>query len=571
MLNKLVLVSVLVSWCFSFADDLSTTAEKSNWLKTGRAEETEKLCLLFAKKFPKRIKCLTYGKTPEGRTLRYMIVQDSVVKTKAPVVWVQAGIHAGEIDGKDAVFLLLKNVLEKKMKPDPFQGLKTVFVPIVNLDGHERFGKWNRPNQVGPEEMGWRTTAQNYNMNRDFAKVESSEMRDLNRLWNLHDPILSLDLHVTDGAHFQPEVGIITTPTDDFGSGDLHKAGKVYETLLMEKMKTRGRLALPFYPSFEEDDKPSTGFSRSVSPPRFANGYWFARNRIGVLVESHSWKNYATRVKTHYDTVLSSLEIAQEKGSQWVEIAKNLDKESLAGKKVDVAFKRTEKSKIIEFPGYKYSITKSKISGGDVIRYHTDQPEVWKIPFREELLPSVSVMAPEQGYFIPASEMDAIRKKLDVHGIKYSVWTKPIPEKLKVFRATKAVFGTQSYEGRQTLTVEGEWKEEKAELGKGSYFIPINQPSAKILVHLLEPLAPDSFLFWGFFNRFFEVKEYMEDYVVEDVAAEMLAKDKKIADEFKEKLKDENFAKDPTKRFRFFYEKHSSWDDRYNRYPVFKL
>lgn len=75
-----------------------------------------------------------------------------------------------------------------------------MFVPIVNLDGHERFGKSNRPNQVGPEEMGWRTTAQNFNLNRDFAKAETEEMQSLLKLWDEFDPVVSLDLHVTDGA-----------------------------------------------------------------------------------------------------------------------------------------------------------------------------------------------------------------------------------------------------------------------------------------------------------------------------------------------------------------------------------
>tara|TARA_B110001454_G_C12723280_1_gene436253 strand:- start:5105 stop:6898 length:1794 start_codon:yes stop_codon:yes gene_type:complete len=555
---------------FSAGVDLTTIAERSMWSKTGRADETERLCKGFAKKYSKRVQCQSYGITPEGRTMWYLQIHDDSSSAHAPVVWIQAGIHAGEIDGKDAVFLLMKNVLEKKLTPDPFKGLKVIFIPIVNLDGHERFGKWNRPNQIGPEEMGWRVTAQNYNMNRDFVKSEASEMRDLNKLWNKQDPIISLDLHVTDGAHFQPEVGIITTPTDYHGSGPLHKAGKDYENQLMEKMKARGRLALPFYPSFENEDKPTSGFSRGVSPPRFANGYWFVRNRIGVLVESHSWKDYATRVKVHYDTVLSTLEIAQQKGAEWTKQARELDKVSIAGKKIDVSFKHTPKSSMIDFGGYKYTISKSKISGADVIRYETDKPETWKVPFYEEIQPSVTVTAAEQGYFIPASEMDSIKSKFDVHGVTYLKWKKPLPEKVKVFRASKAQQAASSFEGRQTLTVEGEWKEEKIELPKNMFFVPIDQRNAMMVVHLLEPLAPDSLLYWGFFNRFFEIKEYMEDYVAEDVAKQMLESSKQVAAEFQEKLKDEAFAKDPNKRFRFFYQKHTSWDDHYNRYPIFK-
>ena len=146
---KKIIICLLLASSTSFAADLTTQAEKSNWKQTGRAEETQRLCLSFQKHFPKKVKCHIYGKTPENRSLYYMTVGD----TKTPAVWVQAGIHAGEIDGKDAVFLLMKEILEGKIK-NPLQGIHLVFIPIVNLDGHERMGKWNRPNQVGPEEMG---------------------------------------------------------------------------------------------------------------------------------------------------------------------------------------------------------------------------------------------------------------------------------------------------------------------------------------------------------------------------------------------------------------------------------
>ena len=147
---------------------------------------------------------------------------------------------------------------------------------------------------------------------------------------------------------------------------------------------------------------------------------------------------------------------------------------------------------------------------------------------------------------------------------------KDSPKDLKVYRATKTQFGANSYEGHQTLSVEGEWKMEDAQLPKGSIFVPINQPKARLIVQLFEPRAQDSFMSWGFFNKAFERKEYMEDYVTEDVATEML-KRPEVKKEFEDILKsDAEFAKSPEKRFEFFYKKHASWDERMNRYPVFK-
>ena len=545
--------------------DLRTLAEKSNWKKTGTAEETEKLCHAFHKTFPKKVQCRRYGKTPENRDLMYMIIGDP----KDPSVWVQAGIHAGEIDGKDAVFLLIREILEGKLKNNPLTGIKLVFIPIVNLDGHERMGKWNRPNQIGPEEMGWRTTAQNLNLNRDFMKADAPEMRDLLKLWHKIDPILSLDLHVTDGAQFQPEVGLIILPNTNHGSSSLHQAGRVFEMALMEKMKERKHLALPFYPSFEVEDDPLSGFARYVAPGRFAHGYWYNNNRLGMLVETHSWKDYANRVSTHHDTVLSSLEIAQIHAQAFQQAEKDLDAQKVSGE-VNLEYKHTKKSVLIDFPGYRFTKEKSDVSGEKVIKYDPSVPENWKLPLYEELESKLTIEAPEQGYFVQPADRDWILPKLQAHRIEFLEWTKDNAQKLKVFRAIKTQFSAGSFEGRQTLVAEGEWKTENVQLPRGSIFIPIQQSKGRLILQLFEPRAQDSFLSWGFFNRAFEKKEYMENYVADEVAKEML-KNLEVKAEFQAKLStDLEFAKSPEKRFEFFYKKHPSWDERFNRYPVFK-
>lgn len=566
MKNLFYIYALFSGLAFAAQIDLRTTAEKSRWENTGRAEEAQKLCQDFQKRFPSRVQCKSYGSTPEKRNLPYLIVGN----LKDPVVWVQAGIHAGEIDGKDAVFWLMRNVLEGGLKPDPFKGICMVFIPIVNVDGHERFGHWNRPNQVGPYEMGWRTTAQNLNLNRDFLKADAMEMRHLLKLWHQVDPVLSLDLHVTDGAQFVPEVGFIIHPHTSFGATPLHQMGQVFETALLEKMKARGHVALPFYPSFEDEENPESGFSRYVSTPRFAHGYWYNNNRLGMLVETHSWKDYATRVKTHYNTVLGSLELAQKHGQEWKKAEKALDAENLAGKSVELEYKHTEKFSILEFPGYKYAKVKSVISGGNVIKYDPSTPVTWKVPYYEEIKATFTTTAPEKGYYVVPADSEWLLPKLAVHGIKYVVADPNDLVNLHSFKATKTTFSPNSFEGRQTLIVEGDWKPDTVELPDNTIFIPINQPSGRLVLQMFEPKGKDSFLSWGFFNKAFEQKEYMENYVAEEVGEYFLTHPE-VKAEFEKKLKDDlEFAKSPEKRFDFFYRKHPSWDERFNRYPVFR-
>jgi murein tripeptide amidase MpaA len=129
-----------------------------------------------------------------------------------PVVLFQGGIHAGEIDGKDAGFIALREILEGKSSRGALARTTVLFVPVFNVDGHERFGAWNRPNQRGPEEMGWRATAQNLNLNRDYMKVEAPEMRAMMDLLRQWDPILYADLHVTDGAELREDVSVEIEP-----------------------------------------------------------------------------------------------------------------------------------------------------------------------------------------------------------------------------------------------------------------------------------------------------------------------------------------------------------------------
>ncbi|MBP8909783.1 MAG: peptidase M14, partial [Pseudoxanthomonas sp.] len=126
--------------------------------------------------------------------------------------------------------------------------------------------------------------------------------------------------------------------------------------------------------------------------------------------------------------------------------------------------------------------------------------------------------------------------------------------------------------GRQRLTVQGQWKDEPREVGAGALFVPIDQPLARLVLALLEPQAPDSIAAWGGLNNAFERKEYMEDYVAEQVARDMLQADPALRAQFQRKLEDEPaFAADAQARLEFFYRRHSAWDERYGLYPVLRL
>lgn len=559
---------------------LSTVAERSGFLKTGRYEEVVVLCDAFAKAYPDAVRCIDFGTSPEGRPMKALVASTSGVldaatarKRGLPVVLIQGGIHAGEIDGKDAGFLALREILEGKAAKGALDKLVWVFVPVFSVDGHERFGAWNRPNQRGPEEMGWRTTAQGYNLNRDYVKADAPEMQAMLGLVNEWDPLVEVDLHVTDGAKFEHDVSIQVEPVHA-GDSELRQAGRAWRDGVIADLTRQGSLPLPYYPSFAVSDDPTSGFDDGVPPPRFSHGYFWLRNRMGMLVETHSWKTYPVRVRITRNTVVSVLEQVAKNGRQWLQLAHQADTRAskLKGRPVPLTYAAGKESHLVDFRGYEYTRSPSEISGALMTRYDETKPQIWKIPLRDNLQPSLSVAAPGGGYLVPAAHAAWVGTKLKLHGIDFRTLDARSGVAVESFRASETTPAAQPSEGHQRMAVKGEWKADKRDIGAGALFVPIAQPKSRLVMSLLEPLAPDSLVAWGEFNNAFERKEYMEDYVAEEVAREMLAKDLGLKARFEKRIReDAAFAQNPQARLEFFYRLHSSWDERNNLYPVMRI
>ena len=561
-------------------DPLLTIAERSDYRLTGRSDEVEALCAEFEKRWPDAVRSFEYGRSAEGRPMRAMIVSRcrsldaaELQARSVPVLMLQGGIHPGESDGKDAGFLALRDVLDGRAAKDALDKLVLVFVPVFNVDGHERFGRWNRPNQVGPEAMGWRVTAQNFNLNRDYVKADAPEMQAMLALENAWDPIATVDLHVTDGAKFRHDVSIQVEPLHA-GDDALRGAGLQLRDGTLERLRKRGSLPVPFYPSFVESDDPTSGFADGVAPPRFSTGYFLLRNRLAMLVETHSWKDYATRVKITHDAVLAVLDLTAAHGAEWRRLAEAADVRAaaLGGTTVPLTWKATDRVRTIDFLGYAYTRTPSEVSGALMTRYDDKTPQLWKLPLRDEIVPALVVAAPKAGYVVPAAWSELVAAKLRQHGIAFARLDAAHPAlAVQAFRDETPTFSAAPTESHQRLTVEGTWAPETRDVGAGALFVPIAQPEARLAMALLEPQAPDSLAAWGEMNNAFEQKEYMEDYVAEDVARKQLASDPALKAAFEQKLRDDPaFAGDPAARLDFFYRRSPSWDAGYGLYPVMR-
>jgi len=574
-------------------ENLITIAEQSGFRSTGRTDEVERLCEAFAREWPDAVRRIEYGRSAEGRPMLALLISRADPH-KVPALMIQGGIHPGESDGKDAGFMTLRDILRGSVAPRVLERIAILFVPAFNVDGHERFGRWNRPNQRGPEEMGWRTTAQNLNLNRDYMKADAPEMQAMLGLLCEWDPIVCADIHVTDGADFEPDISLQAEPINQ-GDPQLFESGRELRDELIDKLAAQGSLPLPFYPDLAKTDDPASGFLLTVYSPRFSTGYFPQRNRFTVLVETHSWKDYAKRIRVTCNTIVGLAELFAQHGSRWEVEAHQADEDSIriGGSDVTLDYSSGWReptaasvegpggpaelgelgAEMIEFRGYAYTREPSAISGDLVTVYDPTTPQIWKVPYRNKVAPSLVVRAPLGGYVVPAGYAKEIGGKLSVHGIAFETVGEVIDGvRTEVFRATRASFSTTPFEGRMRASFEGNWTRETHNIAVGDLFVPIAQPLARLVMALLEPRAPDSLAAWGFFNACFERKLYMEPYVAEQIAREMLEQNPPLREEFDKLLaQDAAFAADPAARLEFFLSRHSSRDEHYNRYPVFRV
>jgi hypothetical protein len=560
--------------------DWQTFAEKTNYKKTPRYDET----INFSKKLDAAsdlINYKTFGKSSEGRDLPILIAAkdktftpESARKSKKAIILIQAAIHSGESDGKDAGFALLRDIAITKTRLDLLDNTVILFIPIYNVDGHELFSKYNRINQNGPEEMGFRANSANQNLNRDYIKADTPETIAWLKLWNDWNPDFFIDCHVTDGADFRYNITYEFAHHAEVSEYLKKWMDDHFEKNVVPKVESDGNL-LSHYLQFINSGDPSKGIFTFIATPRFATGYTPLQNRNGLLIEAHSVKPYKSRVRGTYDVLRYTIEEIRKNKESLFEANKKADAETIEkGKtynpkeKFPLVQKIGDVSTPFDFKGVEIKFKDSEISGMKQVFYGT-KPFDLKIPQFDNAEIEKSV-APPIYYIIPPQWIDVIQR-LDYHGIKYERLKEAREFEVESYRFDEPKWANSPFEGRITLSFKTVSIKEKRTFPKNSVIVPMAQKNAKVAIHWLEPDSPDSAMYWGFFNAIFEQKEYSESYIMEDIATEMLKNDENLRKEFAEKLKDEKFAKSPQARLRFLYERSPYFDRRIGIYPVGRI
>jgi len=554
-----------------------TPFEKSGGLSSPGFEETMRFFEHFTRE-SHYAKMITLGFSPQGRPMRCMIVSNNREFT-APkardsgklIVLIQNGIHAGEIEGKDATMLLLREILITKEKEHLLKNLILLILPIFNVDGHERISQFNRPNQNGPTDMGWRTTSLNYNLNRDYMKGDSPEMKIFLRFFNDWIPDFVIDNHTTDGADYQYHISYGLETSQNICKETADFVTEKFIPHLTKKVEAKGFLVAP-YLEFK-DNIIENGITLEPSLPRFSTGYAALHNRICLLVETHSLKPFENRVYSTKAMNEVTLEYLNDNHLSVLAMNLRADKDTVDryyGKNelFPVNLALTDESEPFSFKGFETIEEESEITGSKVIRY-TDVPVEFEVPIFKKAKVLSYCDVPE-AYLIP-KELHFVVYLLKLHKIHVEQLFQPHILHVERMRFKNVKYSSASFEGRQQIEFDLiKWREKKR-IQEGTFVVRTNQRSLRVIVNLLEPTAPDSLAAWGMFNMFLERKEYIEPYVMEPYAKKMLEENEKYRKDFAVKLQtEEAFKNNPQARLDFFYKRSPFFDKNEKIYPILK-
>lgn len=551
------------------SDSWITPAEKSGFRLTPSYDETVAWLSRLAAQAPE-VQLVSIGRSPEGRELWLVVVSRERVRSPRdlrrggkPLLFAQAGIHSGEIDGKDAGLMLLRDLTVGGRQRALLDQANLLFLPIFNVDGHERASPFSRINQRGPENGGWRTTARNLNLNRDYAKLDAPEMRAVVRVLDTWQPDLYLDLHVTDGMDYQYDVTFGWNGRNAYSPRIVDWLDGRLKPALERELREWGHLPGPLIQPLDNDD-PASGLVDWTADARYSTGYGHARHLATVLFENHSLKPYRQRVLGSYVALVACLRALGQQAAA-LRQATAADR-AARPERIPLAWKSPEQANAqLTVAGVAWRQGPAPVSGGTWVEW-LGRPEPQSHALLSNDVPAAEVARP-RAWWVPPAWGDVI-ERLALHGIALERISAPREVEVEMYRVTSYKLG-QPFEGHLPVvpTLASERRRER--FPAGSARVSADQPLAELAALLLEPASPDSFFQWGFFLEILSRTEYVESYIMEPMGAAMLAEDPTLRAEFEQHLKDDvQFAASPAARLQWLYERTPFADERHRLYPV---
>lgn len=569
--------------------DLLTTSEKTNWDQVGPYAEAVGLARKMAADSP-WVHVETYGTSPEGRPMVAMIVSKdraftpaTAQKTGKVIILIQSGIHSGEIEGQDTTLMLVRDIAVTK-RYAPWLD-KAIFIAITNfnLDGHEHISPFNRANQNGPRETGLRETARGLNLNRDYMKGDTLEMRAWLKLYNAWMPDFMFDNHVTDGADMQYDVTWDMARNQDLAEPARDWVNKTFVPRLDQSMADDGHGVAPYGALRNVNGKPE--FFMEVFSPRYSHIYTAVENRPCLLVETHSLKSTRTRAWADYDIMKDAITTILRDPQALRQAVRAADQQMMAragdrnappvylAGKVDPAASRPIVYRSLQRGQYPSAVTGSMVNG------YLPQPDNIQTVIHDKIITTESAQMP-LGYLIPAG-WNNIADELRQQGVEMRRIARPVTRNFETYRFSNIKYATQAFEGHVMVDFDAKLVTEKITLPTNSYWVPLKQRRARLIMALLEPMAPDSLIRWGFMDPVFSgggrgrgglPPGMPNTYLSEPMARRLMANSPELRKQFEAALAaDASFAADPQARLQWWFERSPYAPRATNRYPIVRV
>lgn len=513
--STLAVFIILLSFspAFSLAEkNPLTIAESSNFTATSRYSDV----MEFIKEVQKQsslIRVETLCVSSEGRKVPLVIIGNPAPSStlnlkhdKRAVIYFQANIHAGEVEGKEASLILMRDIIQKET-PSYLDKLVILLAPIFNPDGNEKISPEHRRNQIGPEKgVGVRYNGQMLDLNRDSIKLESPELRGLVRNVLMRwDPILLVDCHTTNGSYHEEPV-TYSWPLNPNGDTSIisYMRDKMMPSIAKNLKEKYSTFSIP-YGNFMDYKNPEKGWSTFGYQARYVVNYVGLRNRLSILDENYAYADYKTRVQSCYNFLRSILDYCYEHKEEIQELVKKADQKTIqrglnlsSSDYFAVEFEQKPQKDPISIKGWEMQIIPRE-KGWPRIK-KTDKKRTYTLPYFCNFIPKRTVSFP-YGYLIPIHD-DTIIEKLLQHGIIIEQLTESTTLEVEAFKVKELKSSPIPYQGHHLNSIKGEYLIEKKEFPAGTLFVCTSQPLANLAAFLLEAENDDGLLAWNFFDRY---------------------------------------------------------------------
>jgi hypothetical protein len=489
-----------------------TVAEKSDYKSTSDYSDVTGYINLLKKSSP-FIRVENIAISTEGRNIPLLILGNPLPKSpsdlkndKRIVIYIQADIHAGEVEGKEAVLMYARDLLNKKNQ-DLFKDVVLLICPLFNPDGNEKISTLNRAYQNGPVNgVGVRYNGQFLDLNRDAMKAESPEVRGvLTNVFNKWDPSVFMDCHTTDGS-FHVEPTTFTWMTNPNGDNSL--ISYMREKMIPEVSKTlydKYKVENCFYGEFYDMLDPEKGWVLDASEPRYMSNYFGIRNRLGILNENYVYADFKSRVLGCYYLINSLIDYSSLHKTEIKKMLQDVDNKTIArgldpavSDSFAIEYKVRPLARKVTIRTYEAEPV-NEVNGWRNYK-RTDRQKDVTVPYYIDYYPTANVKFP-YAYLITTSDSE-ITGLLKMHGLRIEKLTEPVKTLVDRFEINELKGASRLNQGHYTNTIKGKFVKDSIEFPSGTIVVRMAQPLANVAAYLLEPQSNDGMVFWNFFDRY---------------------------------------------------------------------